>query len=158
MPSPPPQFPVSEWVASNELAFAVRAPASRSPGHTIVVPRRPLASYFVASPEEKAALWALVDATQAALDEQLHPDGYEVGFTAGEVAGSIAPFAHIDVIPRFRQTVDDPLDVVRQQLAAPSTDAARATPLTTGGEHDPLSRHLAPLFASATDIAIVPRS
>jgi hypothetical protein len=121
-------------------------------------PPAPSRVLFIASPEEKAALWSLVDELKATLDEDLHPDGYEVQLTEGEVAGYTTPYAHIDVIPRFRQAVDDSLDVPGQHRSTRSPDnsqTARAAPLTTGGEHDPLSHQLAPLFASATDIAIV---
>jgi HKD family nuclease len=75
---------------------------------------------------------------KTALDEQLHPDGYEVTFTSGEVAEHTVPHAHVSVIPRFREPI-----------------AERQPPLATGGEHDPLSQHLWPLFSTATEIAIV---
>jgi HKD family nuclease len=135
--SPFQQLPASEWVASNELAFAVRAPLPASPGHTLVIPRRRVASYFEASAAEKAALWALVDEVKAALDEQLHPDGYDVGFKTSAGAGQTLLHAHIDVIPLLPQREE------------------RQPSLATGGERDPLSKHLWPLFATATDIAIV---
>jgi hypothetical protein len=40
-----------------------------------IVPRPARAYSYVAPPEKKAELWALVDAIQAALDEELYPDG-----------------------------------------------------------------------------------
>ncbi|MEO8179810.1 MAG: HIT family protein [Deltaproteobacteria bacterium] len=107
MTVPPPasspflQVPRSDWVASNELAFALRAGSPVRRGHTLVVPRRCVATYFAASAAEKAALWVLVDEVKLALDEQLHPDGYNVGFDTGEAAGQTVLHLHIHVIPRF---------------------------------------------------------
>jgi diadenosine tetraphosphate (Ap4A) HIT family hydrolase len=135
VPSPFLQLPITTWIATNDLALAIPAPLPVSPGHTLIVPRRLVASYFDATREEKTALWALVDEVKKALDEQLHPDGYEVTFTSGEVAKHAAPHAHVAIIPRFREP--------------------RQPPLATGGEHDPLSQHLWPLFSTATEIAIV---
>ena len=51
------------------VAFLTIEPMTQ--GHTLVVPRRCVATYFAASAAEKSALWALVDEVKAALDEQL---------------------------------------------------------------------------------------
>jgi diadenosine tetraphosphate (Ap4A) HIT family hydrolase len=49
------------WVASNDLAFAIRDGFPVSPGHTLVVTRRVVATWFDASPAEQRALVDLVD-------------------------------------------------------------------------------------------------
>jgi superfamily II DNA or RNA helicase/diadenosine tetraphosphate (Ap4A) HIT family hydrolase len=152
------QVPSSDWVASNELAFAIRDRSPVRRGHTLVVPRRSVATYFAASAAEKAALWALVDEVKLALDEQLRPDGYNVGFNTGEAAGQTVLHLHIHVIPRFRGDVEDARGGVRPVLPARASDAlpsARRPPLARGGEHDPFGQHLWPLFETATEIAIV---
>ena len=56
-----PQLPPSDWLASNELAFAVRAPSPICSGHVMVAVRRPVASYADTTAPERVALWALVD-------------------------------------------------------------------------------------------------
>lgn len=52
-----------------------------SPGHSLVIPRRHIASLWEASPEERTAVWAALDARRATLDRTLDPppDGYNVG-------------------------------------------------------------------------------
>lgn len=45
------KVPESEWVASNELAFALRDRYPVSPGHTLVIPRRPVPTWFEATAE-----------------------------------------------------------------------------------------------------------
>jgi len=150
--------PSSDWLASNDLAFAIRDRFPVSRGHTLVVPRRCVATYFEAHSAEKAALWALVDEVKAALDAELRPDGYNVGFNSGAAAGQTVFHLHIHVIPRFNGDVDDPRGGVRHVLPAHARDALQATrrpPLALGGEHDPFARHLWPLFETATQIAIV---
>jgi len=65
----------SDWVASNELAFAIRHRSTVRRGHTLIVSRHPIATYFEASAAEKAALCALAHEVKRVLDEQLRPDG-----------------------------------------------------------------------------------
>jgi|GEM_PF-299125 len=151
-------IPPSAWVASNELAFAILDRFPVCPGHTLVVPRRLVTTYFEASAAEKVALWALVDEVKIALDQQLHPGGYNVGFNAGEAAGQTVLHLHIHVIPRFPGDVADPRGGVRHVIPARANyllQDERRSPLATGGEHDPFGRHLWPLFANASEIAIV---
>ena len=149
-------IPPSEWVASNELAFAIRDRFPVSPGHTLVVPRRLVPTCFDATAAEKAALWDLVDQVKRALDQELHPDGYNVGFNVGEAAGQTVMHLHLHVIPRFRGDMDDPRGGVRHVIPGKGNYLrAVSRPLATGGENDPFCRHLWPLFSAADDIAIV---
>jgi diadenosine tetraphosphate (Ap4A) HIT family hydrolase len=111
-------LPASAWVASNALAFAVRDRYPVSPGHTLIVPRRLVATWFDATREEQVAILDLVDAVKAALDAELTPDGYNVGFNAGEAAGQTVMHLHVHVIPRFRGDVADPRGGVRYVIPA----------------------------------------
>ena len=109
-------LPPSAWVASNDLAFAVRDHYPASPGHTLVVPRREVATWFDATREEQHAIFDLVDEVKRALDAELHPDGYNVGFNAGAAAGQTVMHLHVHVIPRFRGDVADPRGGIRHAL------------------------------------------
>ncbi|WP_437819418.1 HIT domain-containing protein [Sorangium sp. So ce1078] len=156
MTSPFLEAPASSWVASNTLAFALRDRFPVSPGHTLVIPRRLIATWFDATPDERTALFALVDEVKSQLDAELHPDGYNIGINAGEAAGQTVMHLHVHVIPRFRGDVDDPRGGVRHVIPGKGNYlAARPAPLATGGTDDPLLEHLVPLFARATDIAIL---
>jgi hypothetical protein len=79
--------PEAEWVCSNALAFAFRDRHPVSPGHTLVVSRRPTEDWFSATEPERQALLQLVARVKQQLDEQLHPGGYNVGFNTGVAAG-----------------------------------------------------------------------
>jgi diadenosine tetraphosphate (Ap4A) HIT family hydrolase len=76
-------LPESAWVASNELVFAIRDRFPVSPGHTLIVSRRLVETWFDATPEEQAAVWSLLNEVKRGLDEQFRPDGYNVGLNAG---------------------------------------------------------------------------
>ena len=105
--------PSSEWVAHNELAFAIRDRYPVSKGHTLVIPKRHVATWFDATEDERKAIFALVDAVKRALDLELAPHGYNVGFNAGEAAGQTVMHLHVHVIPRFRGDMDDPRGGIR---------------------------------------------
>ncbi|AUX42550.1 hypothetical protein SOCE26_039830 [Sorangium cellulosum] len=156
MASPFLEAPESSWVASNSLAFALRDRFPVSLGHTLVIPRRVVATWFEASAEERIALFDLVDVVKRQLDEELRPDGYNIGINAGEAAGQTVMHLHVHVIPRFRGDVDDPRGGVRHVIPGRGNYlAGRPAPLATGGTDDPFLRHIAPIFARATDVAIL---
>lgn len=112
--SPFVRIPESEWVASNALAFAVRDLNPVSPGHTLVIPRRVVATWFDATREEQHALFDLVDQVKLALDAgHPMPAGYNVGFNAGEAAGQTVMHLHVHIIPRYTGDMDDPRGGVR---------------------------------------------
>ncbi|XXS84572.1 HIT family protein [Sorangium sp. So ce176] len=145
MTSPFLEAPGSAWVASNALAFALRDRFPVSPGHTLVVPRRLVPTWFDATAEERAAIFELVDAVKRQLDAELQPDGYNIGINAGEAAGQTVMHLHVHVIPRFRGDVDDPRGGVRHVIPGKGNYlAGRPSPLATGGAEDPFLRHIAP--------------
>ncbi|MEZ4300814.1 MAG: DEAD/DEAH box helicase family protein [Polyangiaceae bacterium] len=156
MSSPFLAAPESSWVASNDLAFALLDAFPVSRGHTLVIPRRLIATWFDATPEERAAIFALVDDVKRRLDSELRPDGYNIGINAGEAAGQTVMHLHVHVIPRFRGDVEDPRGGVRHVIPGKGNYLLGARrPLATGGTADPFLHHLTPLFAAAAEIAIL---
>ena len=71
----------------HELAYSARDSYPTSPGHTLVIPRRHVASFFELTPEEVAACMGLIQEEKKRLDEEFHPDGYNVGVNVGPAAG-----------------------------------------------------------------------
>jgi diadenosine tetraphosphate (Ap4A) HIT family hydrolase len=106
----------SDWVGSNELAFAIRDSFPVSPGHTLVVPRRLINEWWEATPTERLAIFELVDDIKRRLDAEYAPDGYNVGFNAGAAAGQTVGHLHLHVIPRFDGDVPDPRGGVRHVI------------------------------------------
>jgi predicted RNase H-like nuclease/diadenosine tetraphosphate (Ap4A) HIT family hydrolase len=109
--------PESQWLASDELAFAVRDGFPVSPGHTLIVPRRVFASWFEATAEEQASIVCLIDRIKDQLDQQTpRPGGYNIGINVGEAAGQTVKHLHVHVIPRYAGDVEDPTGGVRNVI------------------------------------------
>jgi diadenosine tetraphosphate (Ap4A) HIT family hydrolase len=96
-----------------ETAFAIRDGFPVSPGHTLIIPKRHVASFFENSEEERAAMLALLDGQKRALDAEYSPAGYNVGINDGAAAGQTVPHLHIHLIPRFAGDLPDPRGGVR---------------------------------------------
>lgn len=111
------RIPEANRFASNELAFAFFDANPASPGHTLIVPRRMVASWFETTPQEQSALLALVSEVKGQLDERFHPDGYNIGFNDGEAAGQTIFHLHVHLIPRYRGDMADPRGGVRHAVA-----------------------------------------
>lgn len=94
--------PASEWLAANRSAFVIpdRLPVSR--GHTLVVPRRVISTWWDTTDEERGDILALIDDVKRRLDAELEPDGYNIGFDSSAAAGQTVAHLHVHVIPRYR--------------------------------------------------------
>jgi diadenosine tetraphosphate (Ap4A) HIT family hydrolase len=110
------QVPTASWVASNELAFAIRDSFPASPGHTLVVPRRLVADWGSASPAEHAAILELVATVKRDLRNSHAPDGFNVGVNEGAAAGQTVFHLHVHVIPRYTGDVPDPRGGIRHAV------------------------------------------
>jgi len=74
-------------VLENDLCYARYDQYPASPGHLLLIPFRHVAGLFDATEAEQTALLALVREAKTLLDEQFHPDGYNIGANVGEAAG-----------------------------------------------------------------------
>lgn len=108
--------PGSVWVAANTSAFAIRDGFPVTPGHTLVVPRRLVATWWESTEQERTDLLALVEVVRHQLDAEFSPDGYNVGFNAGAAAGQTVDHLHLHVIPRYAGDVPDPRGGIRHVI------------------------------------------
>jgi diadenosine tetraphosphate (Ap4A) HIT family hydrolase len=105
------------WVASNELAFAIRDGFPVTSGHVLVIPKREVADWFDATPQERQALLELVDKVKSSLDaSEDPPDGYNIGMNLGAAAGQTVFHLHLHVIPRRHGDMPDPRGGVRHVI------------------------------------------
>ncbi|MCY1017196.1 DEAD/DEAH box helicase family protein [Pyxidicoccus sp. MSG2] len=156
MSSPFLSIPESQWVASNAFAFAIRDRFPVSPGHTLVIPRRLVATWFEATAEEQRALFELVEVVRRGLEAELHPHGYNIGINVGAAAGQTVFHLHVHVIPRFEGDMADPRGGVRHVIPGKGNYlTGQAKPLATGGQEDPFLTHLEPLFSNAMEVAVL---
>lgn len=100
-------------VAENTSAVAFRDSFPIAESHTLVIPRRHVASLFDLSTEEQSALWELVAQVRADLAATYAPDGFTVGLNDGVAAGQTVMHAHVHVIPRWSNDVEDPRGGIR---------------------------------------------
>ena len=102
----------------NELAYCARDTYPVSPGHSLIIPLRHCASFFELTREEMMACLDLVMAERSALDEELRPDGYNVGFNVNRAAGQSIFHVHMHLIQRYVGDHRRPQGGIRQVLPA----------------------------------------
>ncbi len=100
----------------NELAYSARDSYAVSPGHTLVSPRRHVASFFELTSEEINACMALINEERKLLDEEFKPDGYNIGVNIGSAAGQSVFHVNIHIIPRYKGDVENPQGGVRHVI------------------------------------------
>ncbi len=97
----------------NNTAFAIHDGFPVSPGHTLVIPKRHVSSFFDITEQEQTDLMNLLRQAQAKLTEEFKPDGFNIGINDGPAAGQTVPHLHVHLIPRYRGDLDDPRGGVR---------------------------------------------
>ena len=106
-------LPPERIIDSNELALVIRDGFPVSKGHTLIIPKRHVGSWFDTSADERAALFALLDQAKLILDHEFKPDSFNIGINDGAAAGQTVPHLHIHLIPRYKGDQEDPRGGVR---------------------------------------------
>jgi diadenosine tetraphosphate (Ap4A) HIT family hydrolase len=109
-------LPSSRVMGQTPLALWIRDAFPVSPGHSLVIPRRHIGSFFEATPQERDEMLALLDAAREAALAEFRPDGFNVGINDGAAAGQTVPHLHMHLIPRYRGDRADPRGGVRWVL------------------------------------------
>lgn len=99
--------------AESELTLTLRDGFAVSPGHTLIVPRRHVASFFEVTEAERAELMTALAVAKEVLDQEFSPDSYNVGINDGPAAGQSVPHVHIHLIPRYSGDSEEPRGGVR---------------------------------------------
>lgn len=105
-------------MGENEHAFWIRDGFPVSQGHSLVIPKRHIASFFETTDVERSSLMELLAAAKTAAEAELQPDGYNIGINDGAAAGQTVPHLHIHLIPRFDGDMPDPRGGVRWVIPA----------------------------------------
>lgn len=92
----------------NDLALVIRDGYPVSPGHTLVIPKRHIGSWFEITQAEQQALLDLLAKAKAVLETEFKPDGYNIGINDGPTAGQTVPHLHMHLIPRYKGDQEDP--------------------------------------------------
>jgi diadenosine tetraphosphate (Ap4A) HIT family hydrolase len=108
------RMPNERILMANRLAFAVRDRFPATSLHTLVIPKRHVASYFDLEPEEvQACHQLLVSVRSEILSHDATVRGFNVGVNQGQVAGQTIFHCHIHIIPRRAGDVGRPRGGVR---------------------------------------------
>ncbi len=114
----------SKVIIANDHAMAFHDGYPVTPGHTLIVPKRHIASFFEATKEEQAAMFdllaemrqLLLNPPQPPFDKVGSlsvPDGFNIGINDGKAAGQTVMHLHIHLIPRYAGDTEDPRGGVR---------------------------------------------
>lgn len=105
--------PGDQVVIERPLAWAVLDNYPVSSGHTLIVLRRHVVTFFETSEEERLEMLRLLDEMKMRLDRENKPDGYNIGINNGAAAGQTVMHLHIHLIPRYKGDLPDPRGGVR---------------------------------------------
>lgn len=94
-------LPNDRVVKRSERLVAVRDHHPVSKGHTLLIPRRHLASAFELDGDEWTEMLSLMRDVKGDIDSEHQPSGYNIGFNIGEDAGQAQPHTYMHVIPRY---------------------------------------------------------
>lgn len=84
-----------------------------SPGHTLIIPKRHIATYFDINQAEQNAIAQAIQQAKLVIDDEFLPDGYNIGVNNGSAAGQSIKHLHIHLIPRYHGDVENPKGGVR---------------------------------------------
>jgi diadenosine tetraphosphate (Ap4A) HIT family hydrolase len=106
-------LPPQRILRMGELCLASADAYPVSPGHTLIIPRRHVASFFDTTAEEKRELFELLAWCREELLARCQPAGFNIGINDGAAAGQTVMHVHIHLIPRYAGDKADPRGGVR---------------------------------------------
>ena len=87
-------------IIGNDLAWAFPTNIPITPGHTLVSPRRCVASLEELTKEERLSILELADEIMSALKKIYNADGFNCVWNQGKLAGQSVPHFHLHIIQR----------------------------------------------------------
>tara|TARA_B100001245_G_C22894223_1_gene431300 strand:- start:6806 stop:7165 length:360 start_codon:yes stop_codon:yes gene_type:complete len=101
-------------VESNDSFFAIRDNYPVSKYHTLLIPKRHVTDIFNLYGDETLSLFRLLQRQKITLKEADNTiTGFNVGFNSGCDAGQTIEHAHVHLIPRRKDDVEDPIGGIR---------------------------------------------
>jgi len=106
-------LPTSRILFENQFVFSIYDGYPISEGHTLIIPKRHIASFFESTAAEQQALLTMLHQVKAEIQQQHQPQGYNIGINDGLAAGQTVMHLHIHLIPRYEGDSADPRGGVR---------------------------------------------
>jgi len=107
------RLPADRITAQDPHCLTIRDGYPVSPGHTLIIPKRHVASFFETTAEEREAILKALDQAKRALDAEFAPAAYNIGINDGPAAGQTVGHLHIHLIPRYEGDQADPRGGIR---------------------------------------------
>jgi diadenosine tetraphosphate (Ap4A) HIT family hydrolase len=86
----------------NDHAFAISDKNPISPGHSLIVSRRHVATIFDLDADEYAGCFALLRDLKDVVLQAWNPQSFNIVVNCGREAGQTVFHAHVHLVPRYR--------------------------------------------------------
>ena len=106
-------LPAERVLGENEHAVWIMDAHPLTPGHSLIVPKRHVESFFDTTAAEREATLSLLDRAREHVCQTHRPSGYNIGINEGSAAGQSVHHLHVHLIPRFTGDSKDPRGGVR---------------------------------------------
>ena len=94
-------IPEDKWIMNNDKAFAILDIYPAADGHTLVIPKREIETFFELSDEELVAIKELiVSRKEEIIKQDSTVEGFNIFINNGKVAGQTVFHLHFHLIPR----------------------------------------------------------
>ena len=103
----------SRVLMRSDHGFAIRDGFPLTEGHSLVIPKQHVGSFFELPLEVQTDLIALLCRVREELIQEFGIKDVNIGINDGPLAGQTVPHSHIHLIPRRAGDVDDPRGGVR---------------------------------------------
>ena len=107
---------VRQLIVESATAFSLFDKYPLSKGHALVIPKRKISDYFDLTFREQSACWFMVNRVKQILQNEFKPMGFNVGLNINKTAGQTIPHAHIHVIPRYENDIENPIGGIRNMF------------------------------------------
>lgn len=118
-----------ELLSESATVYAILDKYPVSLGHSLIIPKAHIGSYFDLSDKHRTACWLMVDRVKMLLTARFNPDGFNIGVNVGDAAGQTVPHVHIHLIPRYIGDVENPTGGIRSVIPGKADYRSVALPL-----------------------------
>ena len=84
-----------------------------SKNHLLIISNELREDFFSLTEEEQQELTKMINKAKSIIEEQIKPDGYNIGMNCGEASGQTVMHFHCHVIPRYLGDMKNPRGGVR---------------------------------------------
>ncbi len=102
-----------KFILENEAFFAIYDDFPVSKGHSLLVVKKHIKSFFELKEKELKSFYESIKKLKKILQKEFNPDAFNIGINEGKVAGRTIDHLHIHLIPRYKGDVKNPVGGVR---------------------------------------------